>query len=67
MTREELHKLVDSEFDKLEQIPSGHTLYDLESTVEEIKRTLGKALLESRTSKTKDRRKKKDPDEKRDD
>lgn len=67
MTREELHKLIDSEYDKLDNLPSGQSLYDLETTVEEIKRRLGKALLESRTGTTKDRRKKKDTDEKRDD
>lgn len=60
MTREELHKLVDFEYDKLESMPSGHTLYDLEVTVETIKQKVDQALLQSRVGGSNNRRKKKD-------
>jgi hypothetical protein len=60
MTREELHKLVDFEYDKLESMPLGHTLYDLEVTVETIKQKVGQALLQSRVGESNNRRKKKD-------
>lgn len=65
MTRKELHKLVDSEYDKLESLPSGHTLYDLEVMVEMIKGKVGQALLQSRVGESNDRRKKKDNDPER--
>lgn len=57
MTREELHKLIDSEYDKLESMPLGHTLYDLEVRVEMIKQKVGHALLQSQTGACNDRRK----------
>lgn len=60
MTREELHKLVDFEYDKLESMPLGHTLYDLKVTVETIKQKVGQALLQSRVGGSNNRRKKKD-------
>lgn len=59
MTREELHKLIDSEYDKLESLPSGHTLYDLEVRIELIKQKVGQALLQSQAGVSNDRRKKK--------
>lgn len=66
MTREELHKLIDSEYDKLESLPSGHTLYDLEVRIELIKQKVGQALLQSQAGVSNDRRKKKkDTDTKR--
>lgn len=67
MTREELHKLIDSEYDKLESMPLGHTLYDLEVRVEMIKQKVGQALLQSQTGACNDRRKKKDTDTQRGD
>lgn len=67
MTREELHNLIDSEYDKLESMPSGHTLYDLEVTVEMIKQKVGQALLQHQAGASNDRRKKKDTDTKRGD
>ena len=67
MTREDIHKLVDSEFDKLGLLPDGHTLYDLEVLVEMIKERVGQALLQSQSGRSNDRRKKKDLDTQRGD
>lgn len=64
MTREELHKLIDMEFDKLESTPP-ISLYDLEVNVEQIKQKVGNALLQSQAGNSNDRRKKKDHDSKR--
>ena len=58
MTREELHKLIDSEYDKLESMPSDHTLYDLEVTVEMVKQKVDQALLQRQAGASDDRRKK---------
>lgn len=58
MTREELHKLIDSEYDKLESEPMDN-LYELELKIEAIKQKVGQALLQSQVGDTKDRRKKK--------
>ena len=57
MIREELNKLIDMEFDKLESTPSS-SLYDLEVDVEHIKQKIPNSILQPQMGNSSDRRKK---------